>query len=197
MKVHAEGNQSPLHIEVKFCEWKSRYKIYSIKSFDSVSEGNGMYKVPFVLTMRSFLINNFIIWLFTNPSGCPISRSLFCSFNLNQPSINLAFSLLINLLLHFLIFFLYYSLVYSNWEAIFSGFWWVLLECPFYIGDLQEGENVRQEVLYLCFWKNKYIAFNFLGKKLVLASWYAFIDYVTFNRETPLRRIVCIPTVDM
>ena len=61
MKVHAEGNQSSLHIEVKFCEWKSRYKVYTIKSFDSVSEGNGMYKVPFVLTMRSFLINNFII----------------------------------------------------------------------------------------------------------------------------------------
>ena len=43
MKVHAEGNQSPLHIEVKFCEWKSRYKVYTIKSFDSVSEGKGSF----------------------------------------------------------------------------------------------------------------------------------------------------------
>ena len=82
MKVHAEGNQSSLHIEVKFCEWKSRYKVYTIKSFDSVSEGNGMYKVPFVLTMRSFLINNFInliihksIWL----SDLSIAPSLFQS----------------------------------------------------------------------------------------------------------------------
>ena len=82
MKVHAEGNQSSLHIEVKFCEWKSRYKVYTIKSFDSVSKGNGMYKVPFVLTMRSFLINNFInliihksIWL----SDLSIAPSLFQS----------------------------------------------------------------------------------------------------------------------
>ena len=134
--------------------------------------------------------------MFTNPSGCPISRSLLRSFNLSQPSINLAFSLLINLLLHLLIFFILLPRLFKL-ISHFSGLWWVLLECPFYIGDLQEGENVRQEVLYLCFWKNKYIAFNFLGKKLVLASWYAFIDYVTFNRETPLRRIVCIPTVDM
>ena len=42
-----------------------------------------------------------------------------------------------------------------------------------------------------------YIAFNFLGKNLVLASWYACIDYVTFHRETPLRKTVCIPTIDM
>ena len=68
---------------------------------------------------------------------------------------------------------------------------------PFYVGDLQEGGNLRKEVLYLYFWKDMYIAFNFLGKKLVFASWYAFIDYVTFNRETSLRRTVCIPTLDM
>ena len=106
MKVHAEGNQSPLHIEVKFCEWKSRYKIYTIKSFHSVSEGNGMYKVPFVLTMRSFLINNFINLMCSqiHPAVRSLDRSFALSISVSRLSI--AFSLLLNLLLHLLIFFI-------------------------------------------------------------------------------------------
>ena len=43
IKVHAKENQSSLQIRVKFCEWKSRYKVYTIESLDSVSEENGMY----------------------------------------------------------------------------------------------------------------------------------------------------------
>ena len=90
MKVHAEGNQSPLHIEVKFCEWKSRYKIYTIKSFHSVSEGNGMYKVPFVLTMRSFLINNFINLMCSqiHPAVRSLDRSFALSISVSRLSIS-------------------------------------------------------------------------------------------------------------
>ena len=48
IKVNARGNQSSYNIDVKFCGWKSRYKVYTIKLIDSVSKENGMYKVPFV-----------------------------------------------------------------------------------------------------------------------------------------------------
>ena len=102
IKVNAAGNQSSYIIDVKFCGWKRRYKVYTIESFEGVSQANGMYKVPFVLNMRSFLIKNFIC-LFINPSGRPISRSLLRSFDPSQSSINLVFSLLISLLIHLFI----------------------------------------------------------------------------------------------
>ena len=82
IKVNARGNQSSYNIDIKFCGWKSRYKVYTIKLLDSVSQENGMSKVPFVLNMRSFLIKNFInlfihksIW----PSDLSIAPSLFRS----------------------------------------------------------------------------------------------------------------------
>nr|XP_058964843.1 adhesion G protein-coupled receptor L4-like isoform X2 [Pocillopora verrucosa] len=41
IKVNARGNQSSYNIDVKFCGWKSRYKVYTIKLLDSVSQENG------------------------------------------------------------------------------------------------------------------------------------------------------------
>ena len=183
--MNARGNQSSYNIDVKFCGWKSRYKIYTIKLLDSVSQENGMYKVPFVLNMRSFLIKNFIN-LFIHKSIRPSDLSISC---FPYSSVYLFIYLL-------LLFFWLTPRLFKSINHL-SGLWWVLLIGPFYIGDLQEGENLRKELLYLCFWKNIYIAFNFLGRKLILASWYACIDYVTFHRETPLRRTVYIPTIDM
>ena len=198
IKVHAKENQSSLQIRVKFCEWKSRYKVYTIESLDNVSEENGMYQVHFVLNMRSFLINNFInliihksIWLF----DLSIVPSLFQS----QSVVYQSRVFLTHQFTHSFVYYFFLIVLPRLFKLInhFSGLWWVLLLCPFYVGDLQEEGNLRKEVLYLYFWKDMYIAFNFLGKKLVFTSWYAFIDYVTFNRETSLRRTVCIPTLDM
>ena len=83
IKVNARGNQSSYNINVKFCGWKSRYKVYTIKLLDSVSQENGMFnKVPFVLNMRSFLIKNFtnlFIHKSIRPSDLSIAPSLFRS----------------------------------------------------------------------------------------------------------------------
>ena len=82
IKVNAVGNQSSYNIDVKFCGWKRRYKVYTIESFEGVSEANGMYKVPSVLNMRSFLIKNFInlfIHKSIRPSDLSIAPSLFRS----------------------------------------------------------------------------------------------------------------------
>ena len=82
IKVNAVGNQSSYNIDVTFCGWKRRYKVYTIESFEGVSEANGMYKVPSVLNMRSFLIKNFInlfIHKSIRPSDLSIAPSLFRS----------------------------------------------------------------------------------------------------------------------
>ena len=100
IKVNARGNQSSYNIDVTFCGWKGRYQVYKLS--DSASQEYGMYMVPFVLNMRSFLIKNFIC-LFINPSGRPISRSLLRSFDPSQSSINLVFSLIISLLFNLFI----------------------------------------------------------------------------------------------
>ena len=82
IKVNAAGNQSSYIIDVKFCGWKRRYKVYTIESFEGVSQANGMYKVPSVLNMRSFLIKNFInlfIHKSIRSSDLSIAPSLFRS----------------------------------------------------------------------------------------------------------------------
>ena len=57
-----------------------------------------------------------LICSFINPSGRPISRSLLCSFDPSQSSINLVFSLIISLLFNlFIIIIFYCPLVYSNY----------------------------------------------------------------------------------
>ena len=80
IKVNARGNQSSYNIDVKFCGWKGRYQVYKLS--DSASQEYGMYMVPFVLNMRSFLIKNFInlfIHKSIRPSDLSIAPSLFRS----------------------------------------------------------------------------------------------------------------------
>ena len=73
IKVKTRGNQSSYNIDVKFCGWKGRYQVYKLS--DGASQENGMYKVPFVLNMRSFLIKNFIN-LFIHKSIWPSDLSI-------------------------------------------------------------------------------------------------------------------------
>ena len=80
IKVKTRGNQSSYNIDVKFCGWKGRCQVYKLS--DGASQENGMYKVPFVLNMRSFLIKNFInlfIHKSIRPSDLSIAPSLFRS----------------------------------------------------------------------------------------------------------------------
>ena len=116
IKVNARGNQSSYNIDVKFCGWKSRYKVYTIKLLDSVSQENGMYKVPFVLNMRSFLIKNFInlfIHKSIRPSDLSIAPSLFRSQSvIYQSRVFLTHQFTYSFIYYYNFF--YCPLVYSN-----------------------------------------------------------------------------------
>ena len=117
IKVNAVGNQSSYNIDVKFCGWKRRYKVYTIESFEGVSQANGMYKVPSVLNMRSFLIKNFInlfIHKSIRPSDLSIAPSLFRSPSLiYQSRVFLTHQFTYSFIYYYNFF--YCPLVYSNW----------------------------------------------------------------------------------
>ena len=115
IKVNARGNQSSYNIDVKFCGWKGRYQVYKLS--DSASQENGMYKVPFVLNMRSFLIKNFInlfIHKSIRPSDLSIAPSLFRSQSvIYQSRVFLTHQFTYSFIYYYYNFF-YCPLVYSN-----------------------------------------------------------------------------------
>ena len=113
IKVNARGNQSSYNIDVKFCGWKGRYQVYKLS--DSASQENSMYKVPFVLNMRSFLIKNFTN-LFIHKSirlfDLSIAPSLFRSQSvIDQSRVFLTHQFTYSFIYYF---FFYCPLVYSN-----------------------------------------------------------------------------------